>query len=246
MSDDYGLTVYNNNGGLMFDSRRKMDSYVITEVGTGSTPDTHADFDDFVFVKVPPSMHEYVVFMSMPTIDQNGVSTGSFYGYKVDVDDGNAELLNLEYFIAKHSSKVSREGDYGLVIRNEDGSIQFDSRSVKTGNHFKITSAVEPKSYQCFRPQGPAADSLGDISDYWEIRTWTWGMGVFFGSMVQERVVQGLRFVGGGTANGNTGPIAYSWFSLNPNDAWDGADGQSATHTYKRKIDSLILSAELV
>ena len=38
MSNEYGLTVYNDNNGLMFDSRRGMNSYVVTEVSSGTGP----------------------------------------------------------------------------------------------------------------------------------------------------------------------------------------------------------------
>ena len=56
---DYGLTVYNSNNGLMFDSRRKMNSYVVSEIGTGTGPSvtTNGPFStsdaDFVFIKIP-------------------------------------------------------------------------------------------------------------------------------------------------------------------------------------------------
>jgi len=269
MSDDYALTVYNDNGGLMFDSRRKMSSYVVTEVGTGVQPvDTDIDlFEDLVFIRPPAGqrqfMTQYVIFRSIPSIstdsDGNGnpilVNNGKFYGYDIAADDGTADELVLDYFVAKHSSRVTSDEEYGLLVSNEDGSTQFDSRSVKTGNHFNITTAAQPRSYNCWRPDQPA-DSLGDITDYWEIGTWSWGMGLYGGGgiLISERMVQGLQFVGGGTSNGNTGPIVYSWFSVDPNDGFNAGDpgepgsagNTTSNNTYKRKIDSLILSAELV
>lgn len=260
MTDDYGLTVINNNGRIMFDSRRKMNSYVITEIGTGSetldtTIENYSDNPDYIFVKPPVGQaNSYAPYVIFTTPSFSSTIKVQFKGWNSDdmsANNGQSVPLTMDYFIAKHSSKVSSDEKYGLLINNSDQSIQFDSRSITYNQHFSITASVAPGTFQPYTPN-TGADSLGDITDYWEIGTWTTGLFAPDG-----KFVQGIKFVGG--SDGGGGPIALSYFSAENND-WEnpetppgGPDGTTSgpgsttqNSNYKSRITKQILSAVLV
>ena len=265
MTDDYGLTVMNNNGRIMFDSRRKMNSYVITEIASGSsTNDTtieqYSDTPDYIFVKPPEGQAEdyapYVIFTT-PSFNGQKVQFKGWNSDDMSANNGNPVSLTMDYFVAKHSSKVSSDEEYGLIINNSDSdqSIQFDSRSITYNEHFEITSVVDPGSFQPWTPN-TGGTSLGDITDYWEIGTWT--IGLF---ATDEKFVQGVKFQGGNDYDGNgfSGPIALSYYSTENNGDEDpdlgtgGPDGTTrvpgsttSNSNYKSRITKQILSAELV
>jgi len=236
---DYGLTVYNNNGGLMFDTRRDMNSYVVTEVGTGTAPSDFSLADgDFLFVAIPSgqasAMSQYVIFLGLNT----GTLSVEFKGYPIDTD-GAVVSLTLDYFVVKHAKNVTSTDTHGLVVYNDDGTIQFDSRSVKTGNHFTITSYTQPKSIIGWTPTTGGVD-LGDPSDYWEIGTWTFGSFSFEG-----KYVRGIRLTGD--------PLYYNYNKVTSSSGGEGfgeggfgGGSTTTTETYYRDNPSMILSAELV
>ena len=235
---NYGLVVNNANGGLMFDSQRKMNSYVVTEIGYSSTsPSTTIANDDFVFVKVPSgqaaNFANTVIFLS---------PLGSFYG-RVKTDPNvpgdpttfsSASLVNLDYFVVKHSSKVTSTENYGLVIYNEDGTVQFDSRSITLGNHFLITGYNETRSVDAWSAIDGGA-SLGDINDYWEISRWTSGTLATFG---QETAIVGIWF--------NNVPYAINYFSsVGGQYGENNNNNTNFTEQWGSTISNMILSAEL-
>lgn len=240
---EYGLVVYNGNGGLMFDSSRKMNSYVVTEIGTGTSPSTTIASDDFLFVKIPSnqasSFANTVIFMGF---------NGQFYGrvgtfnYSGDSSFATATSVTLDYFVVKHSSKVSSTDNYGLVVYNEDNTIQFDSRSVTYGQHFLITSYHEPRSVDAWSTTNGGI-SLGSNSDYWEISNWTSGT---LSSFEGDTSLVGLMFSGD--------PYAINYFSSG-NSFGGGSEGPpgspsggstTSNETWRSSITGMILSAELI
>lgn len=230
-TNDYGLVVYNDNGGLMFDSSRKMNSYVVTEIGTGTAPSSTIAGDDYLFVAIPSGQAEY---MSSFVIFRQFV-TNKFYGYNLSTG-ADATLLTLDYFVIKHASKVTSNEDYGLVVYNSDSTVQFDSRAITLGQHFRITSYTGYREADAWQP-GSGGTSLGSLTDYWEINQWTVGAGVFgssaFGGL--DKAVTGIGFVG-------NGPFAYDYSQVQ-----DGVGGSTTTtETYRPSINRIILSAELV
>lgn len=263
--NDYGLTVSNNNGRIMFDSRLKMDSYVITEISTGSqtldtTIDLYSDNPDYIFVKPPAGQaSSYAPYVIYSTPGFSSAVPVQFKGWNSDdmsANNGQSVPLNMDYFIAKHSSKVSSDEDYGLIIYNSDQSIQFDSRSITYDQHFTITTVVEPGTFQPYTPN-TGADSLGDITDYWEIGTWTAGLFAPDG-----KFVQGIKFVGGNLDNlgeDTSGPIALTYYATEnddfenpetppggPGGTTSGPGSSTSNSSYKSRITKQILSAELV
>ena len=240
MSNEYGLTVYNNNGGLMFDTRRGMNSYVITEVGTGTSPASETPWgnnEDFVFVKLPASLSDSVIYYD--------AFTNKFYSRTFDISYSNGisnttwgtpTEATLDFFTVKHSSKVSSTDNYGLIVYNEDETIQFDSRSVQQANHFQITSFIQAGFSGAWSPQG-GGTSLGSLGDYWEIGSWTNGgsLGDFF---------DGLNITGiWGAGNG---PYAIRYTSVGgTGSTFPGFPSTTSTETWNSKIYGKIMSAVL-
>jgi hypothetical protein len=243
VSNDHGLTVYNDNGGLMFDSRRKMNSYVVTEVSTGTGPDVSEQTGlfpitdaDFIFVKIPTNLQDSVIYYNafQNKFCSRTVTINYSSGVPSTATFGSETEATLDYFVVKHSSKVETDDDFGLVILNEDGTKQFDSRSIRLGNHFKVTSFNPPASVSTWSPQ-TGGSSLGDLSDYWEISKWT-GSTIGPGSTY----IQGIWGLGGG-------PYAINYFSLSMGGETPLGSHPSNTssETWGSTIYGMILSAEL-
>jgi hypothetical protein len=246
---EYGLTVYNDNGGLMFDSSRKMNSYIITEIGTGTSPSTTVASDDFLFVKIPSnqasSFANTVIFMGAGFNAQFYGRVGTFNN-SGDSSFANATAVTLDYFVVKHSSKVSSTDDYGLTVYNEDNTIQFDSRSIKLGQHFQITEYHEPRSVDAWSTTNGGI-SLGSNSDYWEISNWTSGtLSSFGGPDGGDTSLIGLMFSGA--------PYAINYYSLagsgfgggNEGPFFGGGSSTTSSETWGNSITGMILSAELI
>lgn len=237
---DYGLVVYNNSSRIMFDSRREMHSYVVSEIGTGTQPSTYSSGDgDFIFVSIPygqaTAMSSYIIYLAY-SFDLGDSTPFSFKGYNIST--GVTDTLTLDYFVVKNSKNISSTDDYGLVINNDDATVQFDSRSVKLGSHFVITSYTQPNSSIGWSPSSGGV-GLGDPSDYWDI-SWT---GAFDEGFTNG--VTGLRIQGGGPYY-----IDYTDVSGGGGEGFGGGGfgGGSTTtsESYGTKNRTMILSAELV
>lgn len=260
---DYGLTVYNDNNGLMFDSSRKMNSYVVTEIGTGSGPSVTLDSDDFVFVKVPygqaNSFANTVVFMGGPlTIPP---TQPAFYGQDMSFTNNNGISTTtwtsptpaiLDYFVVQHSSKVSSTDDYGLVVYNEDQTIQFDSRSITLGQHFKINSFYETRTVDAWSPQN-GGEQLGSSGDYIEISKWTSGI---VGGLISSSSVLGLKIAQrhaidyfstaidlGNSGDDDDSPAGPPGGNGLPT---SGGNFTTSTESYSNSINGIILTGVLI
>jgi hypothetical protein len=193
MSDDFGLVVKNNSGGTMFDSRRGMNSYVIREMGTASAvSDTTNISDELIFIRPPVGQTGALgskILYASPRV--NGYPCG-FYQY----DDSTRVWgpVTLDYFVVTHSKNITFTDGHGLQVRNSDDSVQFDSRSIKLGSHFLITTYHPPHSVP---GDGGQQYFLGDVNDYWEIGKWTLGlMGSQLGEAAETIALQGIQFFG--------------------------------------------------
>ena len=256
---DYGLTVYNDNGGLMFDSSRKMNSYVVTEIGTGSVPSVTLGSDDFVFVKIPygqsANFSTSVVF-----IGANITTPIGFYKQDFTLTSSNGistttwtspVAVALDYFVVQHSSKVSSTDDHGLIVYNEDQTVQFDSRSITLGQHFKINSFYETRTVDAWSPQNGGVP-LGSSGDYVEISQWAVKI---VGGLINNSVVTGLwigpRYAidyfstaidfGGGNGDGPPGPAGGNGLPGS-----GGGTTTMSTETYKSSINGIITTGVLI
>lgn len=241
---DYGLVVYNNSNRIMFDSRREMHSYVVSEIGTGTQPSTYSSGDgDFIFVAIPynqaTAMSSYIIYLAQSF--NLADPTPTFKGY--DISTGVSDTLTLDYFVVKNSKNISSTDDYGLVINNDDATVQFDSRSVKLGSHFVITSYTQPNSSIGWSPSSGGV-GLGDPSDYWDI-SWTSGNDEQF-----TVTATGLRIQGGGPYYIDYKDVNSGGFGGGSGEGIGGGFGGSTTtttsETYGSKNRTMILSAELV
>ena len=243
MSNDFGLVVKNNSGGTMFDSRKGMNSYVIREMGTASAvSDTTNIVDELIFIRPPVGQTAALgskILYASPRV--NGQACG-FYQY----DDSTRiwSSVTLDYFVVSHSKNITFSDGYGVQVRNSDGSVQFDSRSVKLGNHFLITSYHPPYSVT---GDGGQRYSLGDVNDYWEIGKWT--MGVMGGNPADAIALQGIQFFGDEPRAwgiydqfGEEGGFSGGFGGGEPG----GPGSLSNTSRTYRDIRQMIVSAELV
>ena len=251
MSNNYGLVVNNSNGGIMFDSRRGMNSYVVKEVGTGTYVNLNSN-DDFIFIKRPSgeSSSFYInnVFLSSRNdlVNENAglIPPGAGNNpvrnfFKFDLTTETYSTATLDYFVITHSSNVDTTSEnYGLLINNSNGSIQFDSRSVTSDNHFLITGYHQPGTVSGNPNTSAGNIGLGDLSDYWSTN-WTSGS-VPNSLFIQTLDISGIRWIGG--TGGSGGPLAVAFTKVTSNNPFGG----TTSNISYRNIHGMIISAELV
>jgi hypothetical protein len=247
----------------MFDSSRKMNSYVVTEIGTGLGPSITIGSDDFVFVKVPygqaSSFATTVVFMGAPlTIPP---TAPAFYGQDFTLTNNNGisnttwtspTPVILDYFVVRHSSQISSTDDYGLVVYNEDQTVQFDSRSITLGQHFKINSFYETRTVDAWSPQN-GGEELGSSGDYVELSKWTNGV---VGGLITSSTVIGLwigprhaiNYFSTAIDLGNSGDDDDSPLGPPGGNGLPTSGGNFATSTesYNNSINAMIVTGVLI
>lgn len=135
MSNDYGLVVNNASGDIMFDSRRQMDSYVVASYGNALG--VNGNISDLVFIKGDVSVKDKLVF-----VERYAITGGTAYTFQTfDPTTRTKTPVALDYIHVRPSGMITPPAgeDYGLMIKNPDGTVQFDSRSIQTDAHFSIT-----------------------------------------------------------------------------------------------------------
>lgn len=142
----YGLQIFNASGQLMFDTTRDMDSYVVKSAGTASS--VTLTLGDILFVKIPTTSQTannnltyFAEEQGYPTPNTATTQTFDFYRANPEQSGSTITSFTFDYFIISPSKNMSVGSDtYGLTIYNEDGTTQFDSRTVGS-NHFQIVDS---------------------------------------------------------------------------------------------------------
>ena len=140
--NDYGLVVNNENGNVMFDSRRQMNSYVLYDYGSGTG--VTAQGDDLVFVKGTAAVSSLIIYARQVLALPN--SSWEFRGYNASTGADTAVTLDYMHIVKSADVTPDAGDDFGLMVKNPDGSVQFDSRSMKSDTHFSITDYHARKS----------------------------------------------------------------------------------------------------
>lgn len=219
--NDYGLAVQSATGATMFDSRKQMSSYVVADYGTASSVDIESD--DLVFVQGSSAVSSKIIYadvsLGLPT------STVTFKGF--DEATNTSSTVSLSYLHVKPSKDVAVPAgeNYGLLVKNPDGSVQFDSRSIQSDAHFAITDYHGRKT---LAGDATSAVLITDSAEYVEIlrNTQFGGIGNFYS-------ITGIQFFG----TGGNSPKFWSYTQVTD-------PQQNTTRTYQQNL-SAILIAEL-
>lgn len=140
----YGLEVYNAQGQLMFDTTKTLSSYVVKSYGTASSI-TLSQYD-ILFVKPVDgditSNNDFRRYIIEPqSVSQATTQTFDFM-FANPAQSVSKFSTTLDYFVIAPSWTFPTTGEeYGLVIYNEDGSVQFDARSTTSDKHFQIINS---------------------------------------------------------------------------------------------------------
>ena len=140
----YGLQIFNAQGQMMFDSLKRMSSYVVRSYGTATSVDVSVH--DILFVKPVDgdlggenNYRRYTVEPSTPSTATT--QTFNFYYNNPNFTTSKFQAT-LDYFIITPSRYITpADEDYALVINNEDESLQFDTRTILTDKHFQIINS---------------------------------------------------------------------------------------------------------
>jgi len=141
----YGLQIFNAFGQLMFDTTREMDSYVVKSSGSASS--VTLTLGDILFVKIPSgsqtannNLTYFAEEQGYPTPNTATTQTFDFYRANPEFSGSTITSFTFDYFIISPSKNINSNENYGFQIFNEDGTIQFDSRTVGA-NHFQIVDS---------------------------------------------------------------------------------------------------------
>ena len=192
----YGLAVNNANGDILFDSRRQMDSYVVAYYGRGTG--AIGTFNDLIFVKGEVAVKDKLV-VCQKAFNQNGSVTYSFHTFDPSTKTLSA-AISLDYMHLMQSATIGPDtnDNFGLQIKNPDGTIQFDSRSLKSDAHYTIVDVH--RRLELFG-NGLGSALTTDSSQYIEVARTT------SASAIINAAVSSIKFTG---ANGNI-PIYYNY-----------------------------------
>lgn len=176
--NDYGIVVRNANGGLMLDSRKVLASYVVSEAGSGSSVSTPTA-DDFVFISSSVVDNDLVYYG-----ENDGLGNYQFKTFNMSTDV--VASATVDYFVIRKALSVTPTADnYGLRITNDDNSLQFDTRTIKTNNHFSIIAY-----FPFDAASGSLRTQLGLNTYYVDISRWT----NFDGSALPDYQLAGVSF----------------------------------------------------
>ena len=183
--NDYGLAVNNSNGDIMFDSRRQMNSYVLQSYGTASSVSVEAG--DLVCVQGSTAVASKIIY-GLPSIG----GTYSFYAY--DPTARTTASVSLSYMVVRQSKDVTipANEDFGLLVRNPDGSTQFDSRTVQSDAHCRITDYFGRLTVPGNAALPASPNLITDTSEYVELTRWT-----SFASLGNFGSITGAQWLGG-------------------------------------------------
>lgn len=196
----YGLICKTASGEIQFDSTKQMSSYVITSRGNASSVTVGANC--LVFIKGNSSTVDKVIW---------GDLSASTYTFKAfDITARTNSTVSLDYIVCTPSADVSIPAgdDYGLRVYNPDGTVQFDSRTVKDSKHFAITD------YQArLTLTGNSADATqpyltSTASEYVEIKRYS----DFAATNAQEYSIFGVKT--SGTAGAESKYEAHARFAI--------------------------------
>ena len=174
----YGLVCKTSSGEIQFDSTKQMNSYVISSRGNASSVTVGSDC--LVFIKGNSTTTDKVIW---------GELSGNTYTFKAfdDVTRTNS-TVTLDYFVCTPSKDITPAvgDDYGLRVYNPDGTVQFDSRSVKNDKHFSIN---DYRARLTMTGDATDGDLNSSTSEYIEIKRYS----SFSATNSEEYVISGVQ-----------------------------------------------------
>lgn len=191
----YGIAVNNAQGDILFDSRRQMDSYVVASYANGFG--VVGSFNDLLFIKGDVSVKDKLVVVSR-TFNSNGTISKVFETF--DPSTNTLAPVSLDYLHLMPSAMIGPDtnDNFGFQVRNPDGTIQFDSRSIKSDAHYEI---VDVHRRHELWGNGLGSPLTSDSSQYVEVGRTT-SATVLIGA-----VVNSIKFTG---SQGNI-PVYYAY-----------------------------------
>ena len=159
---DYGVVCLTSLAEIQFDSRKTMKSYVLESTGTASS--CSISTDSLVFVKGKAGIADLPVY---------GTASGGTYSFfTFDDSDNSSTAVSLDYMVCTPALAITPAAgdDYGLMVMNSDGTVQFDSRAIKEDEHFVITDYWLRQDLVGDPDAAGAQFITSDTAEYFEIR----------------------------------------------------------------------------
>lgn len=231
----YGMQVFGASGSTVVriaDSEKVFETTYAVTIGSGSqTAQTFDRNNDLCFISYTPSSGTAKSIMMIHHVDYLGSSGGDQKLYFTDTPYASnmTSFITVDYIHLKKINTVSSpSGNYGLLIKNSSGGVQFDSRVVTIQQNGLFISSVKTMNSVPGNRYASGTSKLGTFSQYYQgmiyqshgsslstpLRQYDeWlvfdntsnpgsdGVGVYFYGF------QAALFGGGGTHLGNSAPI---------------------------------------
>tara|TARA_B100000768_G_scaffold41073_1_gene39901 strand:+ start:1677 stop:2399 length:723 start_codon:yes stop_codon:yes gene_type:complete len=171
----YGMQVFGASGSTVVriaDSEKVFETTYAVTIGSGTrTAQTFDRNNDLCFINYTPTSGTAKTIMMIHHVDYLGSSGGDQKLYFTDTPYASSmsSFINVNYIhLKKINTLSSPSGNYGLLIKNSSGGVQFDSRVVTTQQNGLFISSVKTMGSVGGNRYASGTSKLGTFSQYYQ------------------------------------------------------------------------------
>jgi hypothetical protein len=171
----YGMQVFGASGSTVVriaDSEKVFETTYAVTIGSGSSTAQTFDRDnDLCFISYTPTSGTAKFIMMIHHVDYLGSSGGDQKLYFTDTPYASSitSFVTVDYIHLKKINTVSSpSGNYGLLIKNSSGGVQFDSRVVTTQQNGLYISGVKTMNSVPGNRYASGTSKLGPFSHFYQ------------------------------------------------------------------------------
>jgi hypothetical protein len=171
----YGMQVFGASGSTVVriaDSEKVFETTYAVTIGSGSSTAQTFDRDnDLCFISYTPTSGTAKFIMMIHHVDYLGSSGGDQKLYFTDTPYASSitSFVTVDYIHLKKINTVSSpSGNYGLLIKNSAGGVQFDSRVVTTQQNGLYISGVKTMNSVPGNRYASGTSKLGPFSHFYQ------------------------------------------------------------------------------
>ena len=170
----YGMQVFGASGSTVVriaDSEKVFETTYAVTIGSGSSTAQTFDRDnDLCFISyTPTSGTAKAIMMIHHAAYQSGSGDNKLYFTDTPYASSITSFVTVDYIHLKKINTVSSpSGNYGLLIKNSAGAVQFDSRVVTTQQNGLFISGVKVMGSLAGNRYASGTTKLGPFSHFYQ------------------------------------------------------------------------------
>ena len=170
----YGMQVFGASGSTVVriaDSEKVFETTYAVTIGSGSSTAQTFDRDnDLCFISyTPTSGTAKFIMMIHHAAYQSGSGDNKLYFTDTPYASSITSFVTVDYIHLKKINTVSSpSGNYGLLIKNSAGAVQFDSRVVTTQQNGLFISGVKVMGSLAGNRYASGTTKLGPFSHFYQ------------------------------------------------------------------------------